>query len=148
MITETNITIYAYMGGAYNRYYIRDEKNPGVHWEGRKQSNINKAGLSTADEISIYIPAKNIPSDIAITTGKDIVIKGIVNDVIDTTSEASVCASIKALKAKYYVDYPKSDYPISDFPKITHNPRIVTIIEAEPMLYGSPNMQYYKLVCK
>lgn len=131
MYTDTNITLYLYGTGSYTRYVIGTALLPGVHWEDVKQSNINKSGLTSADSVSIYIPLANLPSGItadSFTGMKDIIVKGIVTDVIDTTSQATIGTSKNALLTKYK--------------------RMVTVQTVDTQTYGSIGMHHVQLSCK
>lgn len=123
MYTNADITLYACPDGKYTRCEIK-----GVFWEDVKQSNVLKSGLSTADAVRIFIPVESLPGGIKLTAGKDWIVKGIVDDEIDNTSNQTISASLKALKDTY--------------------DRVVTVSVVDDKLYGSPRMQHIQLSCK
>jgi hypothetical protein len=99
----------------------------GVFWQEVKQSNVEKTGLTSADSVKIFIPASSAPDGLNFTTSKDLVIKGEVLTEFDNTSQATISASLTALKA-------------------AHN--IYTVTVADGKLYGSQNMQHFQISCK
>lgn len=121
MYTNADITVYTHADG-YKRHEIE-----GVFWDESKQSNMIKSGLSTIDAITIYIPFESIPFGVNFTTAKDHIIKGIVNDEIDNTSQQTYSASLNALKAKYDV---------------------FTLSTRDKKDFGSEDMRHYELGCK
>lgn len=123
MYTNADITFYACPDGKYTRHEIK-----GVFWEDVKQSNIIKSGLSTADSVKVFIPASNLPGGIKFTTGKDLIVKGIVEFEVDNTSQQSISVSLKTMKETY--------------------DRVVTVSVVDDKLYGSPRMQHIQLSCK
>ena len=123
MYTNADITLYACPDGKYTRHEIK-----GVFWEDVKQSNVLKSGLSTADAVRMFIPAKNLPGGVKFTTGKDLVVKGIVDLEVDNTSQQTISTSLKTMKETY--------------------DRVVTVSVVDDKLYGSPMMQHIQLSCK
>lgn len=129
MITNADITLYACPNGKYTRHEIKGKDNKkGVFWEDVKQSNVLKSGLSTADSVRVFIPVENLPGGIKFTTGKDLIVKGIVDDVVDNASSQTISASLKVMKEAY--------------------DRVVTVSVVDDKLYGSPRMQHIQLSCK
>lgn len=123
MYTNADITLYACPDGKYTRHEIE-----GVFWEDVKQSNVLKSGLSTADAVRVFIPAKNLPGGVKFTTGKDLIVKDIVEFEVDNTSQQTISASLKTMKETY--------------------DRVVTVSVVDDKLYGSPRMQHVQLGCK
>lgn len=123
MYTNADITIYACPNGKYTRHEIK-----GVFWEDVKQSNIIKSGLSTADAVKVFIPVGSLPGGIKFTTGKDLIVKDIVEFEVDNTSQQTISASLKAMKETY--------------------DRVVTVSVIDDKLYGSPRLQHIQLSCK
>lgn len=123
MYTNADITLYACPDGKYTRYEIE-----GVFWEDVKQSNIIKSGMSTADSVKVFIPANNLPGGVKFTTGKDLIVKGIVDFEVDNTSQQTISTSLKTMKEAY--------------------DRVVTVSVVDDKLYGSPMMQHIQLSCK
>lgn len=128
MITDTDITYYAYTGGLYTRHEIKGLRGKsGAHWEERKQSNVLASGLTSADSTLIFIPKENLPAGIVFTSSKDIVVKGIISNTITLTSQATISASINTLMS-------------------TYDAKTVTTVDKQ--LYGSIPMQHVQLSCK
>jgi trans-2-enoyl-CoA reductase len=121
LYTNADITLYSYQNGAYTRSLIKD-----VFWDEVKQSNLIKSGLTIVDSVKIFIPVSSI-SNLNTTTGKDIIVKGIVVVDIDNTSQAAQSASLKTLKETY---------------------GFITVSSCDKKLYGSKLMQHYQLSCK
>ncbi len=121
MYTNADITLYSYVDNKYIRKVIK-----GVFWNEVKESNTLKSGLNTADSVKIFVPFANMP-DIKITTGKDIIVKSIIEHEVDNTSQATQSASLNQLKRDY---------------------QFVTISSCDAKLFGSKHMQHYVLSCK
>jgi hypothetical protein len=123
MYTNADMTLYSCgKDGKYTRSVIND-----VFWQESKQSNVEKTGLVSADSVKIFVPASSAPGGLDFTTSKDLVIKGVIATEFDNTSQATISASLTALKA-------------------AHDVYTVTI--ADGKLYGSQNMQHYQISCK
>jgi hypothetical protein len=121
LYTNADITLYSYQDGAYTRALINN-----VFWDEVKQSNLIKSGLTIADTVKIFIPVSSI-CNLNITTGKDIIVKGIATVDIDNTSQATQSMSLKTLKETY---------------------GFITVSSCDKKLYGSKAMQHYELSCK
>nr|WP_308743206.1 DUF6751 family protein [uncultured Anaerocolumna sp.] len=121
MYTNADITVYTLSDG-YKTHHIE-----GVFWDESKQSNVIKSGLSTIDSITIYVPFENIPSEIKFTTGKDYIVKGLINDTIDNSSPQKYSETFAALKKKHDV---------------------FTLSVCDKKDYGSEDMRHYELACK
>lgn len=120
MYTNADMTLYSCSkDGKYTRKVIQK-----VFWQEVKQSNIDKTGLTSADSLKVFIPASSAPDGLDFTTSKDLVIKGEVLTEFDNTSQATISASLTALKA-------------------THD--VYTVTVADGKLYGSQNMQHYQI---
>lgn len=130
MFTNTDITLYKMdTSSHYTRYPITGKTSlNGAFWDDVKQSNIIKTGILTIDSVTVFIPVGNMPEGINdFTTGKDLIVKGIVDFEFDNTSQATVSNSMKTLQA---------------------NNRVVTISVADDKRYGSTDMQHWELSCK
>lgn len=123
MYTNADITLYTSSNGKYTRQEIK-----GVFWEDVKQSNVLKSGLTTADSVKMFIPGVNLPDGIKFTTGKDLIVKGLVDFEVDNTSPQTISASLKIMKDTY--------------------DRVVTVSVVDDKLYGSPSMQHVQISCK
>ena len=121
MYTNADITLYSYVDNEYIRKVIKD-----VFWNEVKESNTLKSGLNTADSVKIFVPLENMPVT-KITTGKDIIVKGVTEFEIDNTSQATQSASLNQLKKDC---------------------QFVTISSCDAKLFGSKRMQHYVLSCK
>jgi len=124
MFTNADITLYSCVNGAYTRSVIKD-----VFWVDTKQSNVLKSGLTTADAVTIFIPVASLPEGgVNFTTMKDLIVKGIVSNVIDNTSQQTISASLGTLKSTY--------------------DHVVTVSVVDDKLYGSLRMQHIQISCK
>jgi hypothetical protein len=121
MYTNADITIYLYDGGKYTRTPV--EK---VFWSDTKQSNIKETGLTNADSVKIMIPISSA-NNLEFTTSKDLVVKGIIDYEVDSTSQQTISNSLATLNKTYDVH---------------------TITSADDKRYGSSNMWHYDLSCK
>lgn len=121
MYTNADITLYSYADNKYIRKVIKD-----VFWNEVKESNTLKSGLTTADSVKIFVPS-SVTETLSITTGRDIIVKGIIEYEVDNTSQATQSASLNQLKKDY---------------------QFVTISSCDAKLFGSKHMQHYVLSCK
>lgn len=119
MYTNTSITLFLYENGAYTKHDIDK-----AFWDERKASNVVKSGMANADSVKIFIP---YTEELEFTPAKDIVIRGIIQESIDTASEKAVAESKKMLREKY---------------------GFVTVSSCDKKLYGSKEMWHYELSCK
>ncbi|MDF2485838.1 MAG: hypothetical protein K0R46_2006 [Herbinix sp.] len=120
MYTNADMTLYSCSkDGKYTRSIIK-----AVFWQEVKQSNVEKTGLTSADSLKVFIPSSSAPDGLIFTTGKDLVVKGEVLTEFDNTSQATVSASLTALKAAHDV---------------------YTVTVADGKLYGSQNIQHYQI---
>lgn len=139
MFSNADITIYNYRTDGYHRQVIKD-----VFWISSKQSNITKTGNTASDSVSIYIPFESLHNYVKPkvytslnpigdkytlqANSKDIIVKGIINDVIDNTSQSTQSASLNNIKNTY--------------------DDVVTVTVADDKRYGSEEMQHFQLSCK
>lgn len=65
---EDTITLYHFTNDSYLRTVIKN-----VYWDEVSIGNVLKSGLTNADSIRIIVPTK---SDIVISEGKDLIVKG------------------------------------------------------------------------
>jgi hypothetical protein len=120
MYTNADMTLYSCgKDGKYTRKVIYK-----VFWQEVKQSNVEKTGLTSADSLKVFIPAGSALDGLDFTTSMDLVIKGEVLTEFDNTSQASISASLTALKASHDV---------------------YTVTVADGKLYGSRIMQHYQI---
>lgn len=124
MFTNADITLYSCSkDGKYTRKVINN-----VFWDDVKQSNVIKSGITTADSVKIKIPLESIKESLPFTLMKDLIVKGVITEEIDNTSQSTISASLSALKNKY--------------------DKVVTLSVVDEKLYGSQNMQHITLSCK
>ena len=121
MYTNADITLYHWNGTGYVRKEIKK-----VFWSDSKISNINKTGRMDVDTVYISIP-KSSAQELEITTGKDLIVKGICKLEFDNTSQQTQSESTKVLKEKC---------------------EVFTVNSFDPKLYGSQTMHHYELSCK
>ena len=121
MITNADITLYSLKDNKYTRREIKK-----VFWNEVKESNTIKSGMINTDSVKIFIPLLHT-EDLEVTTGKDILVKGIIDTEIDNTSQQTISASLKSLKD-------------------THN--FVTVSSCDLKDFGSKRMQHYVISCK
>ena len=75
----------------------------------------------------LVIPLESLDEPIAFTPGRDLVVYGLIPDVIDGTDQKTLSESLASLKARH---------------------RYRTVMTADAKLYGSESMQHYELACK
>ena len=90
MKNTTKVTIY-HKGTAWTKTVYE-----GAFWDDDKQARIAKTGLSNADSLYVSIPLDKAP-ELTITNGKDYIVKGECNIVIDASTSAKESASIKEI---------------------------------------------------
>lgn len=126
MFTNADATIYLYSkeNGAekYTRLPIE-----GVYWEEISQSTLLRTGEKNSASVLLVIPLESLDAPVEFTPGKDLVVKGIVTDEIDSSSQLALSKSLAAFKAAH---------------------KLVTITSADEKLYGSEAVQHYELACK
>lgn len=82
------ITLYHFTSEDYARTVIRN-----VYWDEVSIGNVLKSGLTNADSIRIIIPTK---SDIVISEGKDLIVKGECEFVGTETVKRTLCEKYNA----------------------------------------------------
>jgi hypothetical protein len=121
MYTNADITLYLYNKGKYTRSVIKR-----VFWSDTRQANVKDTGLANADAVKIMIPITSA-DNLTFTIGKDLVIKGIIEHEIDSTSQQGISNSLKYLNENYETR---------------------TVTSADDKRYGSKEMHHYDLSCK
>jgi len=99
----------------------------GVYWEDVRQSSFLRTGQRNAVTALVVIPVESLGTKMRFTQGKDLIVKGVVEDEIDCTDQITLSRSLAALKASY-------DY--------------LTTMSVDERLYGSESVQHYELSCK
>lgn len=119
MYTNASGTLYSYQNGTYTRTCY-----PDIFWDECKQSNIIKSGNVNSDSVSVYLP--NV-SGLSFTPSKDLIVKGLCEFEIDSTTQQKLSESLKYLKDNY---------------------GFLTVTVADFKDYGSEDMWHYELSCK
>lgn len=125
MFTNADTTIYLYSkeNGVekYTRLPIED-----VYWEEISQSTLLRTGEKNSASVLLVIPMKSLESPVEFTQGKDIAVKGIITDEIDSSSQKELSNSLTAFKKAH---------------------KFVTVTSVDAKLYGSEAVQHYELAC-
>lgn len=82
------ITLYHFTNDGYDRNIIKN-----VYWDEVSIGNVLKSGLTNADSIRIIIPTK---SDIIISEGKDLIVKGECEFVDKENVKRTLCEQYNA----------------------------------------------------
>lgn len=126
MFTNADVTLYLYRKEGKNTCYLRQPIEE-VYWEDVRQSTFLKTGQRDAASVLLIIPLESLTDPIMFTQGKDLVVKGIVEDEIDGSTPEALSKSLAALKEKYHY---------------------LTVTTVDDRLYGSESIQHYELSCK
>lgn len=126
MFTNADATIYLYSKEGNTEKYTRLPIE-GVFWEEISQSTLLRTGERNSASVLIVIPLESLESPVDFTQGKDIAVKGIITNEIDSSSQAVLSKSLTNLKAAH---------------------KIVTVTSVDAKLYGSEAAQHYELACK
>ena len=70
---------------------------------------------------------ESLAGTIKLTQGKDLAVKGIIEDEVDCSSQEAMSKSLAALKTAH---------------------RFLTVTTVDERLYGSESVQHYELACK
>lgn len=126
MFTNADVTLYLYRKSGKDVSYLRQPVEE-VYWEDVQQSTFLKTGQRDATSALLVIPLESLAEPLAFTKGKDLVVKGIVEDEIDSSSQETLSKSLAVLKEKYHY---------------------LTVTMVDERLYGSESVQHYELSCK
>lgn len=126
MFTNADATLYLYRKDGKNVSYFRQPIEE-VYWEDVRQSTFLKTGQRDAASVLLVIPFESLTDPLMLTQGKDLVVKGIVEDEIDGSTPETLSKSLAALKEKYHY---------------------LTVTTVDEYLYGSESVQHYELSCK
>lgn len=126
MFTNADATLYLYRKEGKNVSYLRQPIEE-VYWEDVRQSTFLKTGQRDAASALLVIPFESLTDPLMLTQGKDLVVKGIVEDEIDGSTPETLSKSLAALKEKYHY---------------------LTVTTVDEYLYGSESVQHYELSCK
>lgn len=126
MFTNADATIYLYSKENGVEKYTRLPIE-GVYWEEISQSTLLRTGEKNSASVLMVIPLESLDSPVEFTPGKDLAVKGIVTEEIDSSSQTALSKSLATFKAAY---------------------KFMTITSADGKLYGSEAVQHYELACK
>lgn len=125
MFTNADATIYLYSKEGNVEKYTRLPIE-GVFWEEISQSTLLRTGERNSAAVLLVIPLESLESPVDFTQGKDMAVKGIITDEIDSSSQAVLSKSLANLKAAH---------------------KFVTVTSVDAKLYGSEAVQHYELAC-
>ena len=126
MYTNADCTLYRYSKEGKAEKYTRIPVE-NVYWEDVKQSTFLKTGQRGSCAAIVVIPLDSLGGEQKFTDGKDLIVKGIVDDEIDCGSQETLAGSLAALKAERHY---------------------LTVMSVDERLYGSIAVQHYELSCK
>ncbi|MCD8279371.1 DUF6751 family protein [Enterocloster citroniae] len=126
MYTNADVTLYLYSKEGKAEKYTRMPIE-GVYWEDVRQSTYLKTGQRDSTSVLLVIPLESLDGPIKLTQGKDLIVKGIIEDEIDCSSQEAISKSLAALKASH---------------------GFLTVVTVDERLYGSESVQHYELACK
>ena len=126
MFTNADATLYLYRKDEKNVRYLRQPIEE-VYWEDVRQSTFLKTGQRDAASALLVIPFESLTDPLMLTQGKDLVMKGIVEDEIDGSTPEALSKSLATLKEKYHY---------------------LTVTTVDEYLYGSESFKHYELSCK
>lgn len=126
MFTNADATLYLYRKEGKNIRYLRQPIRE-VYWEDVRQSTFLKTGQRDAASVLLVIPFESLTDPLMLTQGKDLAVKGIVEDEIDGSTPEALSKSLATLKEKYHY---------------------LTVTTVDEYLYGSESVQHYELSCK
>lgn len=126
MYTNADCTLYLYSKEGKTERYTRMPVE-GVYWEEVQQSTFLKTGQRDARSVLLVIPLNSLDVPIKFTQGKDLVVKGIVEDEIDCSSQEAMSKSLALLKKEH---------------------EYVTVTTVDEKLFGSESMWHYELACR
>lgn len=117
MLTNASCTLYLAEKDRYRRLTAE-----AVHWEDTRGANINKTGSTAVDSIAVYIPFSSLPSTALPekVSGRDFIIRGIVEDDPETVPIRNIVAGYEAF----------------------------TVTSVKKCDYGSPWMQHWEVGAK
>lgn len=126
MFTNSDATLYLYRKEGKNVRYLRQPIEE-VYWEDVRQSTFLKTGQRDVTSVLLVIPFESLTDPLMFTQGKDLIVKGIVEDEIDGSTPEALSKSLAVLKEKYHY---------------------LTVTTVDEYLYGSEAVQHYELSCK
>ena len=125
MLDNETCTLYIKDGNGFNAYFVER-----CHWQESKASNVVKSGLQNADGIIVYIFVEGLDDELKSVlesrrnAAQDVIVKGECNFTFDNSKPQTAAQSLKTLNAEYDVH---------------------TVMHIDKLLYGSPDLQHFKL---
>ena len=125
MLDNETCTLYIKDGNGFNAYFVER-----CHWQESKASNVVKSGLQNADGIIVYIFVEGLDDELKSVlesrrnAAQDVIVKGECNFTFDNSTPQTAAQSLKTLNAEYDVH---------------------TVMSIDKLLYGSPDLQHFKL---
>ena len=92
MFTNADATLYLYRKNGKNVSYLRQPIEE-VYWEDVRQSTFIKTGQRDAASVLLVIPFESLTDPLMLTQGKNLVVKGIVEDEIDGSTPETLSKS-------------------------------------------------------
>ena len=126
MYTNADVTLYLYSKEGKAERYTRMPIER-VYWEDVRQSTFLKTGQRDACSVLLVIPLESLDEPLKFTRGRDLAVKGIIDDEIDSSSQEALSKSLAELKNAH---------------------EYVTVTTVDERLYGSETVQHYELSCK
>ena len=126
MYTNADVTLYLYSKNGKTEMYTRMPIE-GVYWEDVRQSTYLKTGQREGTSVLLVIPMESLAGTIKLTQGKDLAVKGIIEDEIDYSSQEAMSKSLAALKTAH---------------------GFLTGTTVDERMYGNESVQHYELACK
>lgn len=126
MYTNADITLYLYSKEGKMESYSRLAVER-VYWEDVRHSTFLKTGQRDGASVLLVIPASSVAQPLGFTQGRDLVVNGIVDMEVDSSTPDALVKSLSTLKSQ-------------------HGALTVTTIDKR--MYGSRSVQHYELTCK
>jgi len=126
MFTNADITLYLYSKEGKTETYTRLPVED-VFWDEVEGATLLKTGQKNTVSVLLLIPLESLDEPITFTPGRDLVVYGLIPDVIDCSDQKTLSESLAGLKARH---------------------QYRTVVTADAKLYGSESMHHYELACK
>lgn len=126
MYTNADVTLYLYSRIGRSEKYTRVPVE-GVYWEDVRQSTFLKTGQRDSTSVMLIIPIDSLDKPLKFTQGKDLVVKNVITDEMDCSSQEAMSKSLAALKTAH---------------------KSLTVTTVDERLYGEETMQHYELACR
>lgn len=126
MYTNADVTLYLHSKEGKTEKYIRTPIKD-VYWEDVRQSTFLKTGQRDSTSVMLIIPIDSLDKPLKFTQGKDLVVKNVITDEMDCSSQEAMSKSLAALKTAH---------------------KSLTVTTVDERLYGEETMQHYELACR